>query len=72
MSDTVPDDVKPISPCCFCGLEIASSDNDPTYLQMGTRSEVTKAWWCHFACFTKHLPDMPEPWTIYDRDSLGL
>lgn len=52
--------------CCFCGGEIAGSDHDPTYLMVGTKSEVTKTWWCHLDCFNARLPDMPTPWSIYD------
>lgn len=52
--------------CCFCGKEIWASDDDPTNLAVGTRSEVTKTWWCHLDCFNSRLPNMPEPWSVYD------
>jgi hypothetical protein len=58
----------PITPCCFCGL-FDYDYPDPTYLTVGTRSEVTKTWWCHIACFEERLPSLPEPWNVYDRDA---
>ena len=52
--------------CCFCGQDIPASHDDPTYLTVGTRSEVTKTWWCHLACFNARLPNLPQPWNCYD------
>jgi hypothetical protein len=46
-----------------------ASEANPTYLMVGTRSEITKTWWCHMACFEARLPNMPEPWSVYQRDS---
>ena len=61
-------ETRPISPCCFCGsIEYASPD--PTYMTIGTRSEVTKTWWCHAACFEAKLPAMPPPWNVYDYEA---
>jgi hypothetical protein len=57
----------PITPCCFCG-ELDYSGADPTYMTVGTRSEVTKTWWCHLACFEARLPDLPPPWNVYDYE----
>ena len=67
-STVMDDQPHPITPCCFCG-KTDYSNADPTYLTVGTRSEVTKTWWCHIACFEERLPDMPEPWNVYDRDA---
>lgn len=64
-------DAKPITPCCFCG-KVDFSGIDPTYITIGTRSEVTKTWWCHLACFEAKLPAMPEPWNSYSyKDDAG-
>ncbi|KQS49661.1 hypothetical protein ASG20_11875 [Sphingomonas sp. Leaf198] len=60
-------DAKPMTPCCFCG-NFDYSGVDPTYLTIGTRSEVTKTWWCHLTCFEAKLPAMPEPWNIYSYE----
>ena len=62
------EEAKPLTPCCFCGKS-EYAGRDPTYLTFGTRSEVTKTWWCHAACFEARLPDMPEPWSIYDYEA---
>jgi hypothetical protein len=61
------DTIKPITPCCFCG-RLDWSHDDPTYLTVGTRTEVTKTWWCHIRCFEAALPTMPPPWSVYDYE----
>ena len=71
-SDVGPQEPKPITPCCFCG-KLDYDYPDPTYLTLGTRSEITKTWWCHVACFEQRAGNLPEPWNIYDRDAdVGL
>ncbi len=62
-------DGRPAIPaCCFCGRSDYSGP-DPSYLTLGTRSEVTKSWWCHVSCFESRLPDMPQPWNLYDYEA---
>ena len=56
-----------IPPCCFCGSPDYSGV-DPTYMQVGTRSEVTKSWWYHITCFERRLPELPAPWNVYDYE----
>lgn len=60
------DEPPPITPCCFCGKQDYNYP-DATYLAVGTRSEITKTWWCHIACFENALPKLPEPWKVYDE-----
>jgi len=46
---------------------------DPTSLTVGPRTEVTRTWWCHLACFEAALPDMAEPWSSYTyEDEAGV
>jgi hypothetical protein len=52
-------------PAAFCG-KLDYSDVDPTSMMVGTRSEVTKTWWCHLACFETRLPDLPPPSSVYN------
>jgi hypothetical protein len=61
------DEPHPITPCCFCG-KLDYSGADPTYMTVGTRSEVTKTWWCHIACFEERLPNLPSPWNVYSYE----
>ena len=63
MSDAPP----PISPCCFCG-KADYGPPDPTYMTLATRSEITKAWWCHVSCFEQNLPNIAKPWNVFSYE----
>ena len=47
-------------PCCFCGLDILTTDVDPCRVTVETQAKKWQNWFCHSSCFKQRLSDRPE------------
>jgi hypothetical protein len=48
------------SPCCFCGINIVTTDIDPCSVQVSTRVGKWQVWFCHAKCFKERIAAQTE------------